>query len=341
MLALADLRRPIVGAPMAGGVSTPELAAAVSAAGGLGFLAAGYLPVATVVDQVRSARALGAEALGVNLFVPEATPPDLDAARAYRRTLLPLAERLGVELPDPRPDDDGWDAKVAALLDDPVPVVSFTFGLAPADVVARLSDVGTCVLATVVTAEDAARAAATGVDGLVVQGPGAGGHRATTSAQGVPPDQPLPDLLAAVRAATDLPIVATGGLSDAASVARALELADAVQVGTALLDAEEAGTNPTYRAALRDPRFTRTTLTRAFSGRVARGLDNRFIREHLDAPAVYPAVNQLTGPLRRAAGASGDADGLSLWAGTGWRAVRGGPAAAIVDALLAGPTEDA
>ncbi len=316
---------------MAGAISTPELVAAAASAGALGFLAAGYKPVEAVAEQVAATRALGAGLYGVNLFVPGSEPVDLDAVRAYRERLLPLAERLGVTLPDPREDDDGYPAKVALVLDDPVPIVSFVFGCPSADVVARLRGVGTTTVATVTSPADVERAVAAGVDALVVQGPGAGGHRATFDAQVTPPDHPLPDLVASVRAVTELPLIASGGLTDPTTVRQALTYADAVQLGTAFLDADEAGTPPAYRAALHDPRYTETALTRAFSGRFARGLRNAFIDEFdAFAPAAYPAVNQLTGPLRRAAGIAGDAQQLSLWAGLEWRAARSGPTASIL-----------
>lgn len=334
MFDLHDLAIPAVAAPMAGGVSTPELVAAAAHAGGLGFLAAGYQHVPDLLAQIAATRRLGAESLGVNVFVP-GPQADLAAARAYRDRLRPLAESLGVDLPEPRDDDDGYAAKCDALLSDPVPVVSFTFGCPDAGLVRRLQEVGTAVLVTVTTPQEAAQAAAAGADALVVQGPDAGGHRATFDPAVTPPDLPLDELLPAVRAVTDLPLVATGGLGTRDAIRRALRSAAAVQVGTALLDSDEAGTNAAYRRGLREGPYTETVLTRSFSGRWARGLRNGFVKKFGDgAPNAYPAVNQVTGPIRRAAAAAGDPDLLSLWAGTGWRTMPSGPAAAILDTLL-------
>ncbi len=336
MFALQDLPHPLVVAPMAGGMSTPELVVAAERAGALGFLAAGYKSVEAMTEQIARTRQLGGELVGVNLFVPDPEPVDLAAARAYRERLTPLARRYGVQLPEPHADDDAYDVKIAALLENPVTVASFAFGCPSGEVVARLHEAGTAAVATVTSADEARQAAAAGVDALAVQGPGAGGHRATFDARAVPPEQPLPELLTAVRSVTDLPLVAAGGICTPAAVRETLELADAVQLGTAFLDADEAGSLPTYRTALRDPDYTQTVLTRAFSGRYARGLRNAFIDEFGEsAPAAYPAVNQLTGPLRRAAGMAGDAAHLSLWAGTGWRDVPTGSTAAIIEALLA------
>lgn len=336
MFELRDLPRPVIVAPMAGGPSTPELVAAADDAGGLGFLAAGYRSGEQMRAQIAEARRLGAQHFGVNVFVPEAEPVDMAAARAYRERLAPLAESLHVALPDPRSDDDAYEEKVAALLDERVPVVSFTFGCPSPEVVRAFARSGTYTIASVTTGREAAQADAAGVDALVAQGPEAGGHRATFRRHETPSGRPLHELIAQVRAATALPVIAAGGLGTPSAVAAALTVADAVQAGTAFLDAEEAGTGATYRRALRDPRYTETAVTRAFSGRWARGLRNRFIDEFgADAPAAYPAVNQVTAPLRKAAAEAGDAERLSLWAGTAWRSLRSGPAAPIIDALLA------
>ncbi len=335
MFDLRDLIRPVVAAPMAGGVSTPELVAATASAGGLGFLAAGYRTPSDLRDQIARTRSLGAGVFGVNMFVPDAEGADPASALAYRERLLPLAQRLGIALPEPVPDEDAYGEKVAALLDDPVPVVSFTFGCAASGIVRDLRRAGTYTIATVTSASEALQAAQAGVDALVAQGPAAGGHRATFDARATPPEGPLGDLLQALRAVSDLPLIAAGGLATPASVREALGAADAVQLGTALLDADEAGTSMPYRRALRDPRFTETVVTRAFSGRLARGLRNAFIDEFgPDAPASYPLVNQLTAPIRRAAAASGNAELLSLWAGTGWRNAPTGQAATILETLL-------
>ncbi|MGC5615158.1 NAD(P)H-dependent flavin oxidoreductase [Georgenia sp. Z1491] len=334
---LADLAVPIIGAPMAGGPSTPELVHAVERAGGAGFLASGYGSADALLEQVRRVRELGARRFGVNLFVPDALPADLDAARAYRDELAPLAAELGIdELGTPRQDDSGFDAKVAALLADPVPVVSFTFGLPAPGTFRRFRDVGTAVWATVTSTDDAVTAVEAGADVLVVQGPEAGGHRSTFAVADTPGDVPLGELLRAVRRAVELPLIAAGGLTTGQDVARALEVADAAQVGTALLDADEAGTSPGHRAALRDPALTTTAVTRAFTGRPARSLVNELVRRYdAVAPPAYPALNHVTWPIRQAGGAAGDTRFIPLWTGQGWREAPSGPAQRIVADLWA------
>lgn len=331
--ALRDLDVPVLGAPMAGGPGTPQLAAAVSSAGGLGFLPGGYLSAPQLAANIAAARSSTSGPLGVNLFVPQAGVADPVELDRYRAALGELAGRYGVEPGAARWDDDGWDAKVELLLDVRPEVVSFTFALPDPAVTARVRAAGIATAMTVTTVEEAR--AATGFDTLVVQGPEAGGHRGTHDPAVEPSTQPLAELLAAVIAAVDVPVVAAGGLTDPSAVAVAMRAgASAVQVGTALLLADEAGTNPVHRAALCGPWFTRTVVTRSFSGRYARGLENGFTR-HFDplAPLGYPEVHHLTSPVRRAAVAAGDPHGTNLWAGTGFRGARGLPAAAIVSGL--------
>lgn len=303
---------------MAGGPSTPSLAAAVSEAGGLGFLAAGYQTAAAVAADIAAVRAATAAPYGLNLFVVEPYEPDAAALVAYRRSLEPEAARLGAELGDARWDDDHWRAKLDLVLDVRPDVVSFTFGCPSAEVLGRLAGRGVSSAVTVTSVAEARVAVARGAASLCVQGPDAGGHRGTWD-QGADPDQTtLADLLPAVVAVVDVPVMAGGGVVDRAGVRSVIKGgAAAAQIGTAYLLAEEAGTNSTHRAALRDPMLTKTAVTRAYTGRWARGLANRFMADHTDAPAGYPHLHHLTSPLRKAAAAAGDTDVAHLWAGTG------------------------
>lgn len=332
---LADLKVPLVGAPMAGGPTTPALAAAVSNAGGLGFLAAGYLPAQRLATDLHAARSASTQALGVNLFVPQASVAAPEKLLRYRGELTALAERFGVEVGPPRFDDDGWSEKLEVIADLRPEVVSFTFALPQQAVLQRLRGLGMSTMMTVTSADEAAAAVAQGVDAVVVQGPEAGGHRANWNPTGRPPEQSLSELLAAVRGVVDVPIIAAGGLGGAGDVASVLAAGvAAAQVGTALLLADEAGTNPVHRAALISGDFTETAITRAFSGRFARGLRNDFMRRFDDlAPAGYPEVHYMTSPIRRAAVAAGDPAGTNLWAGTNFAAAAARPAADVIAGL--------
>lgn len=327
------LRLPVLAAPMAGGPGTPALVRAAASAGSLGFLAGGYKTPAALRDEIAEVRA---GPFGVNLFAPNPLPVDPGAFRRYAALIRPEADRYGIDLHgDPVEDDDGWSDKIDLLLADPVPVASFTFGIPAPDVIAALRRRGTFVIQTVTSAAEAGAAAHAGVDALAVQAVWAGGHSGTLAPLRPPPAIPLADLVAAVRAAVPLPVVAAGGLAGAGDVAAVLRAgAAAVAVGTALLLTDEAGTNPTHRAALVDPARETTVVTRAFTGRPARGLRNDFIdRYQPEAPSGYPALHHLTSTLRRAAAAAGDADRLHLWAGTGYREAATGPAAQVLERL--------
>jgi len=327
---------PVLAAPMAGGAGTPALVAAAARADGLGFLAGGYRTAEAMAGQIAEVRADGA-VFGVNLFAPHPVPVDPGAFRDYARALAPEALVYGIDLEAAGivEDDDHWRDKVDLLLSDPVPVVSFTFGIPEAAVIAALRAAGTLVVQTVTSPQEARAAQDAGVDALAVQASAAGGHSGTLSPHHPPGPVPLTDLLGAVRAAVPLPLIAAGGLATAEAVAEALRAgAAAVMVGTVLLRADEAGTSAPHRAALTDPERRETVVTRAFTGRPARGLRNGFTdRYSALAPSGYPALHHLTGPIRRAAAAANDPDRLHLWAGTGYRHATAEPAARILRRL--------
>jgi nitronate monooxygenase len=314
MAILERLELPIVQAPLAGGPSTPALAAAVSEAGGLGFLAAGYKTPEAVRADLEALGALTARPFGLNVFAPPAGAVDADAVRAFAGTLRDESERAGVPLGEPRRDDDGWEAKLALAEAERVPVVSFTFGSPDAAVIERLHAAGVEAWVTVTGPAEARIARDAGADALVVQGVEAGGHRASFD-DDAGADLGILAALQLIGAAVELPLVATGGLATGRAVAAVLAAgAAAAQLGTAFMRCPEAGTAAAHREALAGE--TPTALTRAFTGRTARGIVNRFQREHsAAAPLGYPDVHHVTAPLRRAARERGDADGFHLWAG--------------------------
>ncbi|MFE7772799.1 nitronate monooxygenase [Streptomyces sp. NPDC057445] len=339
--ALTDLcRHPIVQAPMAGGASCPELAAAVSEAGGLGFLAAGYKTADGMYQEIKQVRGLTGRPFGVNLFMPQPQYADAAAVDVYRHQLAGEATWYDTPLGDPEAGrDDGYEAKLAILRDDPVPLVSFTFGCPTRSAVAALKRAGTLIVVTVTTPEEAQAAQHAGADAVCVQGIEAGGHQATHR------DDPASDgsgtgllaLVPQIRETVQLPVIATGGLMRGSQIAAVLAAgADAAQLGTAFVVCPESGANALHKQAMTNPLFTRTELTRAFSGRPARGLVNRFMSEHGPyAPAAYPEVHHLTSGLRKAAAKAGDPQGMALWAGQGHRMARELPAGQLVEVLAA------
>jgi nitronate monooxygenase len=329
--------RVVIQAPMAGGGTTPELVAAVSDAGGLGFLAAGYQSADQARGQIRAVRGMTGAPFGLNLFVPGPDLADPEQLAAYRARLEPAARASGASLGDPVWEDDDWAAKLDLLEREPVAVVSFTFGCPPEPVLARLRELGSLTVVTVTTRAEAVAAQATGADALCVQGAEAGAHRGSFTAD-APVDGALGllSLLAEVAGATKLPLIAAGGLMHGAEIASVLATgAVAAQLGTAFLPCPESGAHRLHKAALTDPAYTRTEFTRAFTGRPARGLVNRFMIENsAAAPVGYPNVHHLTRPLRQASAAAGDTGGMALWAGLNHRLVRPMPAGDLVRMLM-------
>lgn len=326
MLTLADLAAPIVLAPMAGGTSTPALAAAVSTAGGLGFLGAGYTTAAAMTEDVTATRALTQRPFGVNLF-------DLrGAGRADPAAVAAYAATLPGPLGEPRFDDDDIDAKLAALVADPVAVVSFTFGCPDRATVDALHRAGSAVWVTVTKPDEARRAQRAGADAVVAQGAEAGGHQGSFRDEN---REPLGLLTLLQLLDTRLPVVAAGGMATRRGVAAVLAAgAQAAQAGTAFMLCPEAGTHPAQRERLMSE--APTGLTRAFTGRLARGIVNAFQTAHPGAPSAYPEVRHLTAPLRAAARKRGDADGFNLWAGQAHALAEARPAADVVAALTPG-----
>jgi nitronate monooxygenase len=324
---------------MAGGPSTPALVVAAASADALGFVAGGYKSALAMRSDIDAVAGATVEPFGVNVFVPGRPTGDGVVLARYVEELTADGRRLGVEIGAPTWSDDDWNAKIADLTARPVPVVSFTFGCPDADVVGRLQRAGSMVWVTVCDEHEAAVAAAAGADSLVVQGTEAGAHRGSfgndPGADGA--GLGVFDLVQAVCAVTELPLVAAGGIMSADATGAALAAgAVAVQCGTAFLRCPDSGAHPAHKAAFTDPRFDRTAITRAFSGRPARGLLNDFMRAHQDAPAAYPEVNNATRPLRAAAAQAGDVHRMSLWAGEGFREATDRPVADVVGMLCGG-----
>jgi nitronate monooxygenase len=329
----ADLEVPIVQAPMAGGPSTPALAVAVSNAGGLGFLAAGYKSAAAMRGDIADVRAQTVRPFGVNLFAPPGDPAEAGAIEAYAQRLQPLADRVGVDLGEPRFDDDDFGAKVDALLEEPPAVVSFTFGCPERDLVEALRAAGADVWVTITDAEEAQLATRIGAGGLVVQGAEAGGHRGSFADRPDRIDYGLLALLQLVAREVEVPLVAAGGIATGRGVAAVLAAgAAAAQLGTTFMLCPEAATSRDHREALASSRPT--GLTRAFSGRLARGIVNRLQAEHsAAAPIGYPQIHHVTSPLRARARELGDAELINLWAGEAHELAEERPAAELVAQL--------
>ena len=329
------LAHPIIQAPMAGGGDTPALVAAVSEAGGLGSIGAAYLTADQLRDTVKAVRSQTARPFGVNLFAPmqaPAAPADMTDALAR---VAPFYAELGLPAPEaPAPAGTSFDALFPTALDSGAAVLSFTFGLLPEDAVRAVKERGMLLAGTATTVEEALALERLGVDLVVAQGAEAGGHRGTFAgpfeAAMVGTMALVPQMVDAVAA----PVVASGGIMDGRGIAASLALgACGVQMGTAFLTCAEAGIAEVYREAILNAREDGTRLTRAFSGRPARGIANRFMEAAEGAPLPFPMQNALTRPLRTAAAKQGRAEFLSLWAGQGVRMARRQTAAELMARL--------
>ena len=258
MLTLEQLLTvPIVGAPLAGGPSTPALAAAVSEGGGLGFVAAGYKTTADVAADIAEVRRMTERPFGVNIFFPARLAVDEAAIERYAERLEVEAARYGVAVGEPRWGDDEWEAKLALVARERPAVVSFAFGCPDAEIVSSLRGEGIAVWCTVTSPDEAVIAAAAGVDALVVQGAEAGGHQSSFADTDEEPIGLLP-LLQLVRSVTDVPLIAAGGIATGHGVAAVLAAgASAAQIGSALMLTPEAGTSDAQRVAFRERRADR------------------------------------------------------------------------------------
>lgn len=328
---------------MAGGATTPRLVSAVSNAGALGFIGAAYLSPDQIQQAGRDVREHTDQPFGINLFAPVASAPVPNDIRAAIDALATYHEELGLPAPTlPTRASYSFDEQLAAAVECGATVFSFTFGLLPAGVLERIRSHGMMVIGTATTVDEAIALEDIGVDAVAVQGSEAGAHRGTFGA-GAGFDAAMVGTMALVPQCADalsIPVIASGGIMDGRGISAALALgASAVQMGTAFLTTDESGIPVGYKEAILSARETDTKVTRAFSGRAARGLVNRFMREvEARGPTVnlgYPMQNSLTRPLRTEAAKRNLPDYLSLWMGQGVRLARREPAAELVRRLVA------
>jgi len=339
LLKLLSIEHPIIQGPMGGGPSTPELVAAVSNAGGLGSLGAAYMTPDQIIDAIRRIGTLTSRPFNVNLFaggwrteqaaVPEPMLELLAEIHAKLELPAPVLPKLA---PDPFP------SQLEAVLDARPPIFSFTFGVPDSGAMSRLKSKGITILGTATTPEEASQLAQAGVDAIVAQGAEAGAHRGTFLGSFEASMIPTLDLVHATASMVRLPVIATGGLMDGQDIVATLNAgASAAQLGTAFLPCPESGASETYKRALLAARVDTTVVTRAFSGRPARGLKNAFIT-CLDGKENfilgYPLQNALTRPMRTASAQRGLPDYLSLWAGQGVARTRALPAGDLMSRLV-------
>ncbi len=339
LLVRLGLTMPIIQAPMAG-VSTAALAAAVSNAGGLGSIAIGHLGAQAAGRDIAQLRSATNHAFNVNLFCHAPAIRDADQETAWLDRLAPVFAAYGAKPPAALDEiytsfvADG--VKLALLLEMPPPVVSFHFGLPPADCVAALKAAGSLLFATATSEDEALAAAGAGVDAIVAQGVEAGGHRGVFDPGAADEGLGTLALVRRLALAVDRPVIAAGGVMDGAGIAAVLALgAVGAQLGTAFLACPESATDPAHRAALLRRPPLRTVMTRAVSGRPARSLTNRFtgLGDSLGSPPAYPVAYDAGKALNAAARARGETGYGPWWAGQGAALVRAMPADQLMETL--------
>ncbi len=329
---------PIIQGPMAGGATTPELVAAVSNAGALGSFAGSLLGPAALRTQVERIRSLTAQPFLLNFFVQRTPTPSPEEVAQGTELLRPVWESLGwTGLPQPKQWCEDFDAQFDTLLELRPAAASFTFGILDAVQVERLHAAGILTIGTVTTVEEALAWQSIGADAVIASGIEAGGHRGTFIGRQEDATLTAQELWPAVAQAVRIPVIAAGNIMNGADIRQALALgAAAVQMGTAFLVTDESGIHPAYKQRLIDAEGQPTRQTRSFSGRYARGIENRFMRQMASVEAQvppYPVQNALTGSIRAAAAKNNDTELMSLWAGTGVARARPMPAKQLIELL--------
>lgn len=331
------IKHPIIQAPMAGGLVTPELVAAVSNAGGLGSYPGGYLNPDTINTAIKNIRALTDRPFAVNLFIPEKSPAAAPSPRVVQK-LSEIATEVGASGPGaPAKENYTFEDQLAVVMDNGVPVFSFTFGMPDPAQIGALRRKGVAVMGTATSVAEARKLEEAGCSAVAAQGIEAGGHRGTFPET---PHLPMTGTIALVPQIADnvkIPVVASGGIMDGRGIVAALALGAAgVQMGTAFLSAAEASVPEAWLRAIEQSDDTSTVLTRVYTGKYARGIKNRFFEDMANLEAEvphYPIQHALTAPIRAAARAKGDARFMSLWAGQAAPMSRRHPAAELIRIL--------
>jgi nitronate monooxygenase len=332
------ITHPIIQAPMAGGGSTVDLVAAVSDAGALGILGCTYWAPDAIRANAAAVRARTQRPFGVNLFAPQMPPEASNDASRMLEVLQEAHARLAIDPPSiPVMRDLDFADQMQAVLDTDASVFSFTFGVLSAGILDQIRARGLFVIGTATTVDEAVAMQDIGVDAVVVQGSEAGAHRGTFRTDFEAAMIGTMALVPQVVDAVGIPVIASGGIMDGRGIAATLALgAEAAQLGTAFLTCDEAGIPAAHKQAIMDAREDQTRITRAFSGRPARGIVNRLMADidrEADAILPFPIQNALTRPARTAAAEQDRAEYLSLWAGQGVRLSRRMPAGELVRRL--------
>ncbi|MBS4175453.1 nitronate monooxygenase [Bacillus sp. FJAT-49736] len=336
-----NIKYPIIQAPMAGGITTSALVAAVSNAGGLGMIGAGYMNPDQIREQIKEVKGMTENPFGINLFVPEDTGEDASILASAYQALQPFRDRLKIKSSLPSVSyKSSFEDQFMVILEEKVPVCSFTFGLPTANQIESLKAKGIVVIGTATTVEEAILVEKAGMDAVVVQGSEAGGHRGTFAGEMADSLIGLMSLVPQVADSVNIPVIAAGGIMDERGILASICLgANGVQMGTAFLTCMESGAHEQHKKAILEARENETTLTNAFSGKYARGIKNNFIsgmEERKSIIAPYPIQNSLTQEIRKVAARQGLPDFMSLWSGQSPRLSRSETVQELIDRIVKG-----
>lgn len=335
---LLKIHFPIIQAPMAGGATTPELIAAVSNAGGLGSLAAGYMAANEIRNAIKQIRKLTDKPFGVNLFIPEEHEATNEEIERARKTIQIACHELNIHIDSVKPPyTPSFEEQMNVILEECVPVFSFTFGIPNIKWIKTLKKNGTLLIGTATSVEEAILLEQYTVDAVVAQGSEAGGHRGTFLGKAEDALTSVSLLVPQIIKHINIPVIAAGGIMDAKGVYSAIKSgASAIQMGTAFLCCPESGIHPLYKYVLLNTKGDTTTLTRAFSGKLARGFINKFIirmQSQADTILDYPIQNALTFMMRKEAGNKNINDFMSMWAGQDAYLCKDQPASQLIQML--------
>jgi nitronate monooxygenase len=316
---------PIIQAPMAGGITTSRLVAEVANAGGLGMIGAGYMTPSQIRDQIREIKRLTSNPFGINLFIPNkftCTEKEINSAATL---LQPIREQLnlppdeGVDIPTSNHLIETFNEQIKVIIEENVPVCSFTFGVPSLELIAELKQHTILLIGTATTVKEAIEIEKLGMDMVVVQGSEAGGHRGNFSSDDQESLIGLMSLIPQVVDHVSIPVIAAGGIMDGRGLMASLCLgAKGVQMGTAFLTCVESGAPNIHKDAILQSSEDQIVITRSFSGKEARGIKNKFISEmqkHEESLPVFPVQNSLTQHIRKASVSQNNPDYMSLWSG--------------------------
>ncbi|MFD1849619.1 NAD(P)H-dependent flavin oxidoreductase [Oceanobacillus bengalensis] len=338
-----NIQYPIIQAPMAGGVTTSALVASVSNNGGLGMIGAGYMRPEALREQIHAMKQITDKPFGVNIFIPNEYTVSEEKVRQAVQLIEPIENKLRVQensrkLPDVETDKRTYEKLLNVIIEESIPVCSFTFGLPTKEVMSRLKRNGTILIGTATTVKEAIECEKVGMDMVVVQGSEAGGHRGNFRHKHEESLVGLMSLIPQVVDKISIPVIAAGGIMDGRGLMAAICLgAKAVQMGTAFLTSTESGANPVHKDAILHATEDQITLTAAFSGKWARGINNQFIKE-MDAKEAllpdFPVQNTLTQSIRKAASSEGNQEYMSLWSGQSPRLAKKQPVSELINHII-------